>query len=299
MGIVNPPTCLILQELSVLASTGLGNPAGGFQGTVARAAFGLVNTAGLNGRGTALLKEIMRHCMLIDIAHMSDKSKQNAIELVKSGPTFDPLNSGHSGLRGFFPSRYRRGANDVNERSTSLAQYQDIARLHGMAGLGTGKSDAWQVVEMYKKVFDVMQPLQPAASLSLGIGTDTDGFAPGMPPRCDPPIDVDDATDSCILANEKPSDHTSKRSLSMVNYTDNFLISRVGGFPVHTDEDNKTTVGWDYNRVGVAHYGMLPDFRMDMATAPSGQAVIDTMNQGAEYFYETWKICEDRKSNVQ
>ena len=85
----------------------------------------------------------------------------------------------------------------------------------------------------------------------------------------------------------------------MVKYTDSFPISQVKGFPVHIDEDGKTTVGWDYNRVGVAHYGMLPDFRMDMATAPSGPTVVANMNQGAEYFYETWKICEDRKNNVQ
>jgi len=297
MGIVNPPTCLILQELSVVASSGLAFPVDQFQGTVARSAFGLVNTAGLNAKGKVLLKEIMHHGMLIDIDHMSDKSKQDAIDAAK--PNFYPLNSGHSGLRGFFPARYARGANDVNERSTSLAQYQDIARLHGMVGIGTGKSDAWQFVEMYKKVLDIMQPLQLATSLSLGVGTDTDGFAPGMPPRCNPPIEVDEATDFCITANENPMDHTSKRSLSMVKYTDSFPISQVKGFPVHIDEDGKTTVGWDYNRVGVAHYGMLPDFRMDMATAPSGPTVVANMNQGAEYFYETWKICEDRKNNVQ
>jgi hypothetical protein len=299
MGIVNPPTCLILQELSVLASTeGLANPAGGFQGTVARAAFGLVNTAGLNDQqGKALLKEIMRHGMLIDIDHMSDKSKQDAIDAAKKVPNFYPLNSGHSGLRGFFPARSARGPSDVNERSTSLAQYQDIARLHGMAGLGTGKSDAWQLVEMYKKVLDVMQPLQP--TVSLGIGTDTDGFAPGMPPRCEPPIDVNKADDICLLPSENPSDRTTKRSLSMVNYDDKFPRSKVGDFPEHVDNDGNKTVGWDYNRVGVAHYGMLADFRKDMATATNGSTVLGNMDQGAEYFYETWKICEDRKNNVQ
>jgi hypothetical protein len=295
MGIVNPPTCLILQELSVLASTA--NPTGGFQGTIARAAFGQVNTAGLNDQGKALLKEIMRHGMLIDIDHMSDKSKQDAIDAAKKVPNSYPLNSGHSGLRGFFPAGYARAPNDINERSTSLAQYQEIARLHGMAGLGTGKSDAWQLVEMYKKVLDVMQPLQPG--VSLGIGTDTDGFAPGMPPRCNPPIDVNDPKDFCLSPTENPSDHSTKRSISMVAYTDSFLISKVGDFPVHFDNDGNKTIGWDYNRVGVAHYGMLPDFRMDMATAPSGPTVVTNMNQGAEYFYETWKICEDRKNNVQ
>jgi hypothetical protein len=85
----------------------------------------------------------------------------------------------------------------------------------------------------------------------------------------------------------------------MVNYDDKFPRSKVGDFPEHVDNDGNKTVGWDYNRVGVAHYGMRADFRKDMATATNGSTVLGNMDQGAEYFYETWKICEDRKNNVQ
>ena len=161
--------------------------------------------------------------------------------------------------------------------------------LHGMAGLGTGNSDAWQLVEMYKKVIDVMQPLQP--TVSAGIGTDTDGFAPGMPPRCFPPIDTEKPDDTCKKTCDPPTDKKSpqgvcKRSLSNVQYDSSFPMSMLG------------TMSWDYNIVGVAHYGMLADFRKDMATAPDGPTVISNMNQEAEYFFETWKICEDRKNKV-
>jgi hypothetical protein len=275
LGTIKPNSRLVLQDFTVIASNdgGLANPAGRFESTLVRSAFGLQNKTGLNDRGQAVLKEIMRHGMFIDIDHMSDRSKQDAIDAAFKVPGGYPLNSGHSSPRGFFASRYIRKASDVNERSTSLAHYQAIARLHGMAGLGTGNSDAWQLVEMYKKVIDIMQPLQPA--VSLGIGTDTDGFAPGMPPRCEPAIDTEDATDTC------------KKSLSNVQYDpESFPISMLG------------KMSWNYNTVGVAHYGMLADFRKDMATAPNGPGVISNMNQGAEYFFETWKICEDRKNKV-
>jgi microsomal dipeptidase-like Zn-dependent dipeptidase len=279
-GIINPPSCLILQDFTVVASNdaGLANPAGRFESTLVRSAFGLVNKAGLNDQGVAVVKEIMRHGMLIDIDHMSDRSKQKALEVAFKVEGGYPLNSGHSSPRGFFPSHSNRKPSDVNERSTSLLQYQAIARLHGMAGLGTGKSDAWQLVDMYNKVIQIMQPLQPA--VSIGIGTDTDGFAPGMPPRCMPPIDPDEPNDVC------------KKSLSHVQYDSpghpvNFPISMLG------------TKSWDYNTLGVVHYGMLADFRKDMATAPDGPAVISNMNQGAEYFYQTWKICEDRRNKVK
>jgi Membrane dipeptidase (Peptidase family M19) len=299
-GIIQPPSCLVLQDFTVVVSNdaGLANPAGRFETALARSASGLVNKAGLNDRGVAVLKEIMRHGMFIDIDHMSDKSKKEAFEIAFKVPGGGyPLNSGHSSPRGFFASRSSRKPSDVNERSTSLLQYEAIARLHGMAGLGTGNSDAWQLVEMYKKVIDIMQPLQP--SVSAGIGTDTDGFAPGMPPRCDPPIDTETANDTCFLPDEKTTQLNPKRSLSHVLYDTpdhsvNFPISKVGSFPV----DSNGKVGWDYNKVGVVHYGMLADFRKDMATAPNGPTVIANMNKGAEYFYETWKICEDRKNKV-
>jgi hypothetical protein len=76
-----------------------------------------------------------------------------------------------------------RGSGDVSERSTSTSQYQRIARLHGMAAIGSGYHDAYQWAEMYLAVLKAM------GSGGVGaFGTDTDGFAPGMPPRCDPPL---------------------------------------------------------------------------------------------------------------
>jgi hypothetical protein len=67
---------------------------------------------------------------------------------------------------------------DVNERSMSTNHYEDIAKLHGMAGIGTANLDAYQWVAMYQKVTKIM-----GSGVVAGFGTDTDGLAPGMPPR--------------------------------------------------------------------------------------------------------------------
>ena len=56
---------------------------------------------------------------------------------------------------------------------------------------------------------------------------------------------------------------------------------------------------WDYNAVGVAHYGMLPDFLLAIRGLPGGAEMIDNnLMFGADYFYETWRISEMQSSKV-
>jgi microsomal dipeptidase-like Zn-dependent dipeptidase len=57
----------------------------------------------------------------------------------------------------------------------------------------------------------------------------------------------------------------------------------------------KSTLGamsWDYNDVGVAHYGMLADFMHGLPTLPGGNDVVTGLMSGAEYFAATWEIAE-------
>jgi hypothetical protein len=231
---------------------------------------GQTNNLGLRPQGTFAIKEMMRHGMLIDIDHMSDRSKEMTIGIATTNQY--PLNSGHSVLRGFSPpTGFQSTSPQINERSTSAAQYSAIANLHGMAGVGSGNLDAYQWAAMYQQVIMAM------GTGSAGFGTDTDGFAPGMPPRCSPPIDPSSAS-----ACQSP--------LAQVKYDDSFQISQLG------------TKKWDYNTVGVAHYGMLADFLKDVSTYPGdgsgGTVILNNLMGGAEYFYQTWKLCEQKKSNI-
>jgi hypothetical protein len=75
-----------------------------------------------------------------------------------------------------------------------------------------------------------------------------------------------------------------------------------------------TAKTWNYNTDGVAHYGMLPDFIMDVRTSPvdpnlgnapdgpygvSGQDLVDNhLQRSADYFWHMWEQCEARKTTI-
>ena len=75
---------------------------------------------------------------------------------------------------------------------------------------------------------------------------------------------------------------------SAVAYDASFPKSRLG------------TKEWDYNRDGVAHYGMLADFVRDMRTAPGATDVVDPYFYGAaEVFSDMWLTAERQKAQVR
>jgi microsomal dipeptidase-like Zn-dependent dipeptidase len=208
---------------------------------------GQKNSVALTPIGVEAIKEMMRLGMLIDIDHMSQAAADQALALAKSFSY--PVNSGHNGVRGSL------GADTQNERAFRADQYAEIGRLHGMAGVGSGGINATQWLGLYNRVVQAMGGAQGIA----GFGTDTNGFALGMPRRA-----------------------------SNVQYT--------AAFPASKDGD-KT---WNYNRDGVAHYGMLWDFLQDVRTLPGGAAAIDNnFMYGADYFYHTWQLAETKAAGVR
>lgn len=276
-----------IEEVSVTLS----NSQTGEKTLLARSAFGEENSAGLIETGNSMpgqvaITEMMRQGMMIDIDHMSDASKSKALAIANGiqGGGY-PLNSGHSGLRGFFPQGVQRAQGDVSDRSTSINQYQQIAKLHGMAGVGSANFDSYQWAELYLAVMNAM-----GTGAALAFGTDTDGFAPGMPPRCDPPI---------IAKNTVCQAHKSTTTYPLTYpFTSFDQKSSMSG----TFNGKEWAKSWDYDSEGVAHYGMFAEFLNDVLTYPGdgklGSKVVSNLMSGAEYFYQTWKICETQKNNV-
>jgi len=86
----------------------------------------------------------------------------------------------------------------------------------------------------------------------------------------------------------------------MVLYDDNFPRSSAGTrFWDYNDQSNNGKYG------GVAHYGMIYDFLKDVSTLPApggypktGAQVVNNLMQGADYFFQTWKKCEQLKTQV-
>ena len=90
----------------------------------------------------------------------------------------------------------------------------------------------------------------------VAFGTDTDGLAAGMPPARTP------------------------RSAMMTPSREVVLVTR----------------WWDYNRDGVAHYGMLPDFLQDARTAPGGVEVVDdNLMYGATISFRLGRSVKQKK----
>ncbi|WP_133299963.1 membrane dipeptidase [Larkinella punicea] len=123
---------------------------------------GHANSKGLTPIGAFAIAEMMKLGMLIDIDHMSQKSMEMTLDLVKNIPGGYPFNIGHNGLRG----------TSGNERAVNLATTQRVAALGGMFGVGTADTEAARFIDAAQKVSVAM------ANRGIAIGTDVNGMEP-------------------------------------------------------------------------------------------------------------------------
>jgi hypothetical protein len=262
--------------------------------------WGQKNSLGLTPSGVVAIKQMMRRGMLIDIDHMSQAAADQMLALATE---FNyPVNSGHNGLRGAL------GCGSQNERALRADQYAKIGSLHGMAGVGSGGLTSQQWLKLYSQVIQSMG----GGSIVAGFGTDTNGLTLGMPPRpgaagrpasqvpgpqyqlyvqCALSCKITPLITSCVndCATQFPHAYiTEPGSLDAVQYNQ--------AFPRSTDGNHV----WDYNRDGVAHYGMLWDFLQDVRTLQGGSTMVDNnFMYGADYFFHTWQIAEAKAANVK
>lgn len=145
-----------------------------------------------------------------------------------------------------------------SERQLTARQYAQLGLLHGMAGIGSAKADSALWLSTYQATLAAMVPANVPAG---AFGTDVDGMEFMMPPRPGSSVNP-------------PGQHPP--------------------IPPLGPAQDGTRV-WDYNHDGVAHYGLLPDYLLDVASLPGGQTVVNRMFDGAQYFYETWYLVEQDK----
>ena len=271
---------------------------------------GLTGFGSTAGAGQAALHEMMKKGMLIDIDHMSEAGYRTAIAYAQNYGY--PLNSGHNGVR---------DPNDsgASERSFPADVYAAIGRLHGMAGVGSAKLDAYQWFDHYNKVISAMNN-NGTLSIVGAFGTDLNGLEFGMPPRQEYERDTDtnaSARNQCSTACANPAssdcgtNSTGKALLTgcvtscQAKCGTTYPVKKVctsfcgiagpnvysAAFTPATDSGRT----WNYNTEGVAHYGMLPDFVQDVRSLPNGAQMIDNNFMfGADYFFHTWAIAEQK-----
>ena len=107
------------------------------------------------------LRRLMKAGLLIDTAHMSAESTDNALDLAE--PFGYPLVHSHGGLR--------RG-DGASERSMSAQQFDRLAASGGILGLGTGSDELYPaaITEWLDHYLDV-------AGGAVALGTDLNGMA--------------------------------------------------------------------------------------------------------------------------
>ena len=234
------------------------------------------NALGLTGYGTFAIKEMMRRGMIIDIDHMSNKGVEQTLGLAEA------VNPGVGYPINSGHSGIRIGSSN-KENSRSRAQLLRIAKLHGMFGLGTDGVHAYSWSRQYQSAMNYMGYKRDAAyrNGAIAFGTDLNGLV-----KCPPPGNAG--------------------TRGRVVYDAAWPKSSFPGTP-------KT---WDYNTDGVVHYGMLPDFLLDVRTSPvdpnlgndpngqqygtSGADLVDNhVQRSADYFWHMWEQCEAMKTFVR
>jgi microsomal dipeptidase-like Zn-dependent dipeptidase len=167
------------------------------------------------------------------------------------------------------------------ENCRSTEQLHRIAALHGMFGLGTDGVHAYTWSRQYQAAMNYMGYKHDAAykNGAIAFGTDLNGLVKGPPPG-------------------------NAGTINRVAYSAQWPMSSFPGTPK----------SWNYNTEGVAHYGMLPDFIMDVRTSPvdpnlgnapdgpygvSGQDLVDNhLQRSADYFWHMWEQSEARKTTI-
>jgi microsomal dipeptidase-like Zn-dependent dipeptidase len=242
-------------------------------------ASGHVNRRGLSEAGEAFVSAMMDRGMLIDVEHMSSHCFDATLALAQ-GRNY-PLISSHTSLRALAVPRpagslHVRGG--AAESMRTDAQLQALAALGSVIGLGghigvikdlnVDSSLGW--ARAYRHARELI------GLDAIAIGTDMNGLAAAPGPRFARdaqgalrPIALGDAT--------RPIDYGAD------------LV------PIVQQALEQTALGrrrYDYNTDGLAHYGLLPDFTLDVALSIGAPESLRAFFNSAEALVTAWQRCE-------
>lgn len=232
------------------------------------------NLVGLTHRGEDLVEALMRRGMLIDVDHMSDATKDDVFAI--AGSVEYPLYASHCLAREL--GRGRAGTSMAGVRHEGMLSRAQLAQLQALDGMvapiahqgplqprrtdleAPTSDSSLRWAHTYAYFVDAL------GGAPVGIGTDFNGFAQQPGPRTD-----------------------FSRSGRIAYGTD-----RLVKFQRTLERYRLGTRAWDFNRDGLAHYGLLPDFVRDVATVLGGDEAMEPFFRSAEGFVELWARCETR-----
>jgi hypothetical protein len=210
---------------------------------------GFKNTRGLTSLGRVVLDEMMSLGMLIDIDHMSQQTANDTLRHTADRSGATPVDQ-YPIVSGHNALRVPYNAHSVSFNDHDSENQRTTDQYREIAARGGIAGVGFGK----SNASTFIEEANSVASLGVPVnfGSDINGLV-SMPhtPKCQ--------TTPCI------------------QYNSTFPQARMG---------EKV---WDYNRDGVAHIGLFPDFLKHVENLPGGPPLVDKLYNGAEAFARMWE----------
>ena len=269
---------------------------------------GQKNKLGIKPRGIEYLRALMDKGMIVDTAHMSDRSVADVYSLVAdrfkscTGPNCAkyPIIVSHAHFRA--QAYYNADAPadlQPSEYDISNQNLEQIKEVGGVIGPFTSQAaiDSDDVdCTMSTKSFATAYHYAVEHLGGRGVGMATDfTFIPGVSPRFGP--------NACAGYKARPSLkyelRGARRHYQPRQQRDAIVYQRIAqpGLPLgHNIPITAYTMGartFDYNVDGLAHFGMIPDMLQDLRNVdPHHAQDLTALFNSAESYIEMWETAE-------
>lgn len=233
---------------------------------------GIHNPIGLTSQGEALLREMIRLNMLLDITHLPLVTQRRIYQIVANEYSYYPLFNSHTRMD---PLLTAAGKEVLKEFVTTDETLGYVRATGGMLGLRTGEdpmldytnpvhgADVANSCDGSTRSFAQLYQYADDRGVGLAFGSDFNGFITQMVPRFGP--------DACASA---PSESARQQQAAAQGQPD-------GDVPAYVQE---------FRTKGLAHMGLLPAVIDDM-----DELGVDTSNirESAERFLQMWNRIYD------
>jgi microsomal dipeptidase-like Zn-dependent dipeptidase len=258
---------------------------------------GHMNKKGLTARGCFLVQAMMRMGMMLDIDHMSQKATQDTLAIAEQ---YDyPVVSSHTSFR----ELARHGASEVSKTQEQIAKIQ---RLGGIIAPIVNPGNVRNVSELVPRFADRVPNDYPESSKSwaqaylyavelmkgkgVALGTDLNGFPSKPRPRFGGNDVRTGGTDDLRLVQRNGVryahyDQTHERYKREAIASGSLERLQV---PLTAHDGG----AYDINTMGLAHYGMLPDFLQDASNVGLTDSDMAPLFRSAEDYIQMWEKCE-------
>jgi microsomal dipeptidase-like Zn-dependent dipeptidase len=243
----------------------------------------------------------MRRGMLIDAEHMSERSLRETLGMAEAAAY--PIMLSHAWFRElklsapalgqdpeYVQSHWNEQRSEMHRRADTLAA---IRRLGGVVGVVTnqgyveappGSSIANDCDTSSKSFAQAMvYAVQQMGGVGVGLGSDVNGFNGQPGPRFGPLACGGGYADPIVRRRQE------KLQRNPIQYGSG---TTVGGRQLSRSVAGERQ--FDFNAMGLAHYGMIPDLIADLQGMGIPPRVLDTLFHSAAAYLEMWKRAEAR-----